>query len=103
MVSGSIALLSEALTQLAAEPGEQEERFSRAVARDELALDYANGFESLASLPLAEALDEGTMSDLRVIYEKVSGGPDDSLWSEDLKSPRWSEIRRLAANVLDRL
>jgi hypothetical protein len=103
MVSGRIAILTEALTHLAAEPHEQEERFRGPVVRDELALDYANGFESLASLPWADALNEGTVSDLRVIYEKLSVGPDDSLWSEDLKSPRWSEIRRLAADVLGRL
>jgi hypothetical protein len=87
VVPGPIALLRKALANLAAEPSEQEERLSRIVIQDELALDFANAFESLASLTEADLLDDSTMTDLSVLYEKFSVGPDDSLWLEDLDSP----------------
>jgi hypothetical protein len=103
MVPGPIAILRKALANLAAQPSEQEERLSGSVIQDELALDFANGFESLASLPEADVLDDDTLTDLGVLYEKLSVGPSDSLWSEDLNSPRWAEIRSLAARLSARV
>jgi hypothetical protein len=96
-------LLREALANLAAEPSAQEERLRGAVVQDELALDFANAFESLASLAEADALDSGTITDLRVLHDKFSVGPGDSLWSEDLYSPRWAEIRTMAARLIERV
>jgi hypothetical protein len=103
VVSGPIVLLRDSLAQLAAEPPEQEERLSGMVVRDELALDFANAVESLASLPDADMLDGSTMADLRGLYDRISVGPDDSLWTEDLYSPRWAEVRSLAAGLIERV
>jgi hypothetical protein len=100
---GPIVLLRAALANLAAEPLEQEERLRGAVVQDELALDFANGFEALASLPEADSLDASTMTDLRVLYDNFSVGPDDPLWSEPLDSPRWVKIRSSAARLIERV
>lgn len=103
MVPGPIAMLRKALANLAAEPSEQEKRLSGSVVQDELALDFANAFEALASLPEAAALDDSTMADLGVLYERFSVGSEDALWVEDLNSPRWSEVRSLAERIGDRV
>ena len=103
VVPGPNALLRDALANLAAEPSEQKERLRGMVVRDELALDFTNAFESMAPLPEADMLDDSTKADLHVLYDKFSVGPDDSLWSEDLYSPRWAEIRSLARGLVERV
>lgn len=103
VVPRPIAMLRQALANLAADPSEQEKRLSGGLIQDELALDFANAFEALASLPVADALDDSTMADLGDLYERLSIGSDDSLWVEHLNSPRWSEIRSLAERLSDRV
>ena len=103
VTSGPLALLRTALANLAADPVEQERRLSGAVTQDELALDFANAVRALASLPVGDRLDDGTMTDLRVLDEALSVGPDDPLWSEGLDSARWVQIRSLAERLIGRV
>jgi hypothetical protein len=103
VTSSPLAFLRHALANLAADPEEQERRLTGTMVRDELALDFGNAFESLASLPAADRLDDVTMADLGVLYEALSVGPEDPLWSEGLDSARWTQVRSLAVGLISRL
>ncbi len=103
MTSGPLALLRKALESLAADSVEQQRRLRGAVIQDELALDFASAFASLASLPANDRPNDATMADLRVLDEVLSAGPEDPLWSEGLDSTRWAQIRAFAARLIDRV
>ena len=103
MLPGPVLMLQKALSNLAADPMEQQERLAGSVVRDELALDFANAYEALSSLSESDTLDGGTLNELEVLYDQLSVGPKDPLWEEDLASERWSTIRSLAARALTRV
>ncbi|RIJ77994.1 hypothetical protein D1871_04730 [Nakamurella silvestris] len=100
MLPRPISLLREALSNLAAEPAEQQRWLDGSAVKDELALDFANAYEALSSLDEPDTLDGGTMNELQALYDQLSVAADDPLWEEGLASRRWSSIRCLARRTM---
>ncbi len=98
--------LREALTRLAASPGEQATWLKSVGAHtDELALELD---EVMLIIPTAE--EEGLISGavltevktINALLAEMTGSPDDGEWTLDAldTSPRWARVRDLAAVAL---
>lgn len=103
MAGTPLDLLREALGNLAADPASQRQQFENALVTDELALDFEDALGAVESSDPEFEMNDVALLWLESLRDLLSAGPDESLWTEDLGSPAWSHIRRLASTALAEL